>query len=102
MRSPERYMEEIGHNPYRPDQPNGWPDTKAEWLSPELLIRRLTFAKRFSEGRHKPQDLDFEALVRKNFDNADEVLQASTSLDARRAEDVRMQLLFPSSWMLLS
>ncbi len=77
MRSPERYMKEIGHSPYRPDQPNGWPDTKAEWLSPELLIRRLTFARRFSELNHKPKELDFEALVQKNFDNAEEVFEMS-------------------------
>ena len=102
MRSPERYMKEIGHSPYRPDQPNGWPDTKAEWLSPELLIRRLTFARRFSERHHKPKDLDFEALVQKNFDNAEEVFEISMSLGTRRAENVPMQVLFPSAWMLLS
>ena len=77
-------------------------DTKAEWLSPELLIRRLTFAKRFSERHHQPKDLDFEALVQKNFDNAEEVFEMSMSLGTRRAENVPMQVLFPSAWMLLS
>lgn len=101
-RSPEKYMKEIGHSPYRPDQPNGWPDTKPEWLSPELLIRRLTFARRFSEGVHKPDSLDVAAMVAKNFDNGDEVMASLAGLKERRAEVVPMQVLFPSVWMLLS
>jgi len=102
MRSPERYMKEIGHNPYRPDQPNGWPDTKLEWLSPELLIRRLTFARRFSSGVHQPQELDFDAMVEKNFDNVEEVQASFADIRERRSENVKMQILFPSAWMLLS
>ncbi|MGC6517863.1 MAG: DUF1800 family protein [Candidatus Puniceispirillaceae bacterium] len=102
VRMPEKYLKEIGHNPYRPDQPNGWPDTKLEWLSPELLIRRMTFARRFSESRHKPKELDFEAMVEKNFDNADEVMAAVHGASVTRREDRRMQILFPSLWMLMS
>ena len=102
MRSPERYMKEIGHNPYRPDQPNGWPDAKLEWLSPELLIRRLTFARRFSSGVHQPQELDFDAMVEKNFDNVEEVQASFADIRERRGENVKMQILFPSVWMLLS
>ena len=102
MRSPERYMTEIGHNPYRPEQPNGFPDTKSEWLSPELLIRRLTFARRFASRPYKPDNLDFDAMVEKNFDNVDEIKASVADIKTRRSEDVRMQILFPSAWMLES
>ena len=102
LRAPQKYMREIGHEPYRPDQPNGWPDTKLEWLSPELLIRRLTFAKRFSEGVHQPQDLDHQRMIAKNFDNAEEVQASIADVRMRRGEDVPMQIIFPSVWMLLA
>ena len=102
MRSPRKYLEELGHSPYRPDQPNGWPDTKLEWLSPELLIRRLTFARRFSSGIHRPQKLDFEEMVSKNFDDVSEVMAEVEGVSSRVSEDYRMQILFPSARMLLS
>ena len=50
---PKSIMYGLGHHPYRPSQPNGWPDTEAEWLSPELLIRRLAMARRISRDSIK-------------------------------------------------
>ena len=44
-REPERLLRNIGHHPYRAKQPNGWSDHSADWISPELLIRRLVYAK---------------------------------------------------------
>ena len=38
-------LEELGLAPYRPIQPNGWSDLGIDWISPELLLRRLVFAK---------------------------------------------------------
>ena len=38
------YLNEVGHSPYRPKQPNGWSDYEVDWVSPELLLRRLWFA----------------------------------------------------------
>ena len=38
------YLNEVGHSPYRPKQPNGWSDYEVDWISPELLLRRLWFA----------------------------------------------------------
>ena len=35
----------MGHHPYRAKQPNGWSDHSDDWISPELLIRRLVYAK---------------------------------------------------------
>jgi len=37
-------LREIGHSPYRAKQPNGWSDFEVDWVSPELLLRRLWFA----------------------------------------------------------
>ena len=45
QRSPERLLRNIGHHPYRAKQPNGWSDHSDDWISPELLIRRLVYAK---------------------------------------------------------
>ena len=73
-------MDEMGHNLIRPSQPNGWPDTQAEWLSPELLIRRLAV----SERMNYPIMPIYEALVKKNFDAPDmllDVLQKARNID---------------------
>lgn len=45
MRMPRHVLAELGHLPYRPAQPNGFPDDKASWLSPEYLARRLAIAQ---------------------------------------------------------
>ena len=37
-------LREIGHSPYRAKQPNGWSDFEADWVSPELLLRRFWFS----------------------------------------------------------
>ena len=34
-------LAELGHLPFRAKQPNGFPDTKNEWLSQEFLVRRI-------------------------------------------------------------
>ena len=103
LNRPRSVMWEIGHHPYRPAQPNGWPDTEAEWLSPELLIRRLALAKRIADNtRIRPA---FDKSIAKNFDNASDVIdylntcKGSTSggYVAARTDGV---YLFPSEWML--
>ena len=38
QRQPARVLAELGHKPFRAKQPNGFPDTEAEWLSPEYLV----------------------------------------------------------------
>ena len=48
QRLPERILKRIGNHPYRAKQPNGWSDHSDDWMSPELLIRRLVFADRSS------------------------------------------------------
>ena len=72
----EDIMREIGHHPYRAKQPNGWSDISTDWLSPELLIRRLVFAKRAYAYINKDNaNMDFyQRLISNNFNNPDKIL----------------------------
>ena len=74
QRKIEWTLEEIGHLPYRPKQPNGWPDIEEDWLSPELLIRRLIFAKKIPQLGIKKTDEFITSVVEKNFDNPKEII----------------------------
>jgi len=89
-------LEDLGHPPYRAKQPIGFPETKAEWLSPELLIRRLVFSKSFA--RFKAKDLDVQKMVKDNFENSDEILQELA--DINPAFGQHLHYIFPSAWML--
>ena len=76
QRQPEKLLKELGHHPYRAKQPNGWSDISIDWLSPELLIRRLVFAKRsyeFSKTENNNPDF-YEKIVSKNFDNPKKIM----------------------------
>jgi len=103
LNRPRSVMWEIGHHPYRPAQPNGWPDTEAEWLSPELLIRRLALAKRIAEDtRIRPA---FDRSIAKNFDAAADVIDYLNTCKGNGAGDYVAArtdgiYLFPSEWML--
>ena len=78
-RQPEWLMTDMGHNLISPSQPNGWPDTEDEWLSPELLIRRLAVADRIEY----PLKHIYEQIVEKNFDDPKAVLDL-----LRKAKDI--------------
>ena len=99
---PKSVMYGLGHHPYRPSQPNGWPDTEAEWLSPELLIRRLAMARRISREAVKAPVTHIS--IPKNFDNADEVSDYMKKIKeaSNRFYDSPSdaQFLLPSEWML--
>ena len=94
---PEKTMREIGLSPYRPQQPNGYSDMSSDWLSPELLIRRLAFAS--ESGGRLPKDIDFDALIDRNFDNPDEVKAYLAPYPTRFGKG---EALFPSYWMLMA
>jgi uncharacterized protein (DUF1800 family) len=103
LNRPRSLMWEMGHHPYRPAQPNGWPDTEAEWLSPELLIRRLAVAREMSDRtRHNPA---FSQSIARNFDSERGLIdylkmckgRASGAYSAARSDGI---YLFPSEWML--
>ena len=76
QRMPERLLNNLGHHPYRAKQPNGWSDHSDDWMSPELLIRRLVFADRsysFTKPENNNNDFYYN-IVNKNFDNSDKIL----------------------------
>tara|TARA_B100000925_G_scaffold170716_1_gene128583 strand:+ start:220 stop:1677 length:1458 start_codon:yes stop_codon:yes gene_type:complete len=69
---------EIGHPIYRAKQPNGYIDLEDEWLSPELIIRRLAAARRFVNITNPNVNYDqeyFENVIIKNFDHPDKLLK---------------------------
>ena len=45
LREVDWRLENIGYHPYRWKQPNGYSDISTDWLSTELVIRRLMYAK---------------------------------------------------------
>ena len=79
QRSPERILWEIGHHPYRAKQPNGWSDFSEDWMSPELLIRRLVYAQLSysfmkAETRDNPEEF-YQNIVEKNFDDPGRIIE---------------------------
>ena len=77
QRSPERLLRNMGHHPYRAKQPNGWSDHSDDWISPELLIRRLVYAKlsaSFSSMENNHGEY-FKNIVEKNFDNPSKIMK---------------------------
>ena len=71
-------LENIGYHPYKAKQPNGYSDISTDWLSTELIIRRLMYAKEaFHQYKIKDQidDTIHEKIIRSNFDNPDKILK---------------------------
>ena len=77
QRALERLMDELGQHPYLAKQPNGWSDISEDWMSPELLIRRLVYAREaYYKKSGKSQTTEFyEEMIEKNYDNPSEILQ---------------------------
>jgi len=73
----EYLMDELGQHPYLAKQPNGWSDFSEDWMSPELLIRRLVYAREaYYKKSDKTQTSEFyEEMIQKNYDNPDEILK---------------------------
>ena len=93
QRSPERLLRNLGHHPYRAKQPNGWPDHSDEWISPELIIRRLVYAKlshSFSKMENNNNEY-YEDIVLKNFDNPGKIMKY---LDQKNRIVEKQTLLF--------
>ena len=70
-------LEDLGHNPYLSKQPNGYSDLSTDWMSTELIIRRLKYAgKGFQllKSADQVDDTLHERIVRNNFDNPDKIL----------------------------
>ena len=95
QRRPRFFMKEIGYEPYRPIQPNGFSDLESDWISPELLIRRMSAPKEIA--KRKIILKNFEKMIDKNFDNTEEMKKL---IDGVKSDSTKMQLIFPSYRML--
>ncbi len=74
---PSWFMEDMGHHPYLSKQPNGYSDLAQDWMSPELIIRRLIYARQgyiHIKADNKNNEF-FEKVVNKNFDNPNKILK---------------------------
>jgi uncharacterized protein (DUF1800 family) len=94
-RRTEDILHEIGHNPYRPTQPNGFSDLESDWISPELLIRRLAIPQEFS--MYMKKQLNVEGIIKNNCSFPDEPLKHMSNM---KTQLHKLQNLFPSYWML--
>ena len=88
-------MREIGYDPYRAIQPNGYSDLEDDWISPELLIRRFSAPKNLA--KRNIALVDFEQMINKNFDNPKEMKELVNNI---KSPSTKMQLLIPSYRML--
>jgi len=104
QRAPEIWLKEIGLNPYRAKQPNGWPETMAEWVSPELLIRRFAFARLLTLKKLQDKPT-FNDLLNANFDNIDEIrskLKIKENDGETKSLNKSLIKLLSSKWMLVA
>ena len=74
-------IEELGHLPYRPSQPNGWSDFEVDWISPELIIRRLIFASKMANRGLRRDDNNIKAVIKKNFNQYEKIYKLLNSQD---------------------
>ena len=101
--SPTKVLEELGHNPFRARQPNGFPDTSDEWLSPELLARRLAVIYGAEDLQlitsKQAQKEQIDHWIKTNFDDPEELLDLQKSL-RRQSQAEKLVGLFCSRRML--
>ena len=88
----------MGQLPFRPLQANGWSDYEEDWLSPELLFRRIGVLNKIKD-KWKFKHIDNEYLneiLKRNFDNSKEIISFLKNID----NDEKIIALFSSKWML--
>ena len=71
------FLEDLGCHPYKQKQPNGYSDFEKDWMSTEMIIRRIMYAKTaFHKYNVDDQISDniHEKIITNNFDNSDEIL----------------------------
>ncbi|HJO13816.1 MAG: DUF1800 family protein [Pelagibacteraceae bacterium] len=81
QREIEWTLEELGHLPYRPAQPNGWSDFEEDWISPELMIRRLIFASKMANRGLVRDDDIIKNMIEKNFDQPEKIYELFDNQD---------------------
>ena len=74
---PHKFMKDMGHHPYLSQQPNGFSDLAEDWMSPELIIRRLLYARQgyINLKPDNKNDEFLEKVVINNFDNPEKILK---------------------------
>ena len=74
---PHKFMKDMGHHPYLSQQPNGFSDLAEDWMSPELIIRRLLYARQgyINLKPDNKNDEFFEKVVTNNFDNPEKIMK---------------------------
>ena len=104
QRQPARVLAELGQKPFRAKQPNGFPDTEAEWLSPEYLVRRLSLINNAKRFGLRPNDLDMPAfinsVINRNFDAPKELYEFVNGLGDHTSPSNQLVALFCSERML--
>ena len=89
QRKPRNFMKEIGYEPYRAIQPNGYSDLEIDWMSPELLIRRISAPTDLA--RRNIELKDFKKMIDKNFDDPEELKKLISDV---KSTSIKMQLIF--------
>lgn len=84
QREIEWALEELGHLPYRPKQPNGWSDFEEDWISPELIIRRLIFSSNMANRGLVRDENIIRSVIEKNFDEPNTIFKLLDSQDDYR------------------
>lgn len=92
MRKPSRILGELGHLPFRAEQPNGFPDDMSAWLSPEYLVRRLTIANNAGVLGIGPKNAKIlqriDAAIHKNFDDESFWTKLKADVDSGNPTDL--------------
>jgi hypothetical protein len=82
---PVAVLAELGHLPFRAKQPNGFPDTEAEWLSQEYLVRRISLINNPSQiglPNNKASGLKIaKTVIEKNIDDPKDKLAILDTLE---------------------
>lgn len=84
----------LGQPPWAPPSPEGWPDEAVAWAAPDAVIKRLTWAQRFSEAAvrdQSPMDLAESALGPRLTDRTRSAVRRAED----RAEAVAILLMSP-------
>jgi uncharacterized protein (DUF1800 family) len=84
----------LGQPAWAPPSPEGWPEEAAAWAAPDAVIKRLTWAQRFSEAAvrdQSPVDLAESALGPRLTDRTRSAVRRAED----RAEAVAILLMSP-------
>ena len=84
-------LEDLGCNPYTSKQPNGYSDLSVDWMSTELMIRRLLYARKayhMMNFKEQGDDTLHEKIVLNNFDEPDKILKILSKNKVNRQKHV--------------